>query len=288
MAHSDTLTKVIEATVTLKTLSPVKQVAAIKDKFLPVLEKRVKETTGDIRKGFSQAYNEFASIRDGINSGDVTRKDMEQLVANLQTIRQQVARAETLDKKPKRTAEEIAIADMISDSGPGIDDRLQTQGAVVLKKYAKYETMVPKRTKSRVMDAIKMPIVAVTDPVLYQPKLHRFKLCDDTIFGYPILLRQTLIGLNNDWVAKEYKFNTKPAIDEVLETLRDKTNVKYMQLGVPNVRSQVTWVWVATEREMAALNNSAGGGHFRVTGWDFTFEVEKKWIRAKLPKEDKK
>jgi len=142
-----------------------------------------------------------------------------------------------------------------------------------MQKYAKFESMVPRRLsdKKRFV-SIRIPVVAVTDPQLSKERLAKYKLCDDALFSYPFIKNQTLIGINADWIVKDFKRQVKPAVTEMLEILEEQTNIKYLSLGVPKLRGQIYWVWVATERDMRYLNSASFGGHFRVTGWGLPFE----------------
>jgi hypothetical protein len=271
--HAETLDKIIEATGKLKRLVPSKQIAALKGKFLPVLETKASESKAEIKKAFSVAYNIYSSLHDGIGSGDVGDKEFAEAIQEMQKLRSKVHQAETAKTKVKPSLEEIAVNDSISDSGEGRNGHLQTRGTEVVRKYMKFEALVPKRLPKN-FAAIRCPVVGVTDPIMWQPRLAQFKLCDDTLFGYPIIKNQVLVGMNLDYIASEFKRQWKPAIEHIIEVLEEQTKTKYMQLGVGKSRGNVMWVWVVSERDMRYLNQAAGGGHFRVTGWDFPFEVD--------------
>lgn len=281
--YAESFDKVISATSVLKNKVPKDQVAAIKNKFLPALEKKSKETKGEIRKAFEFAYNTFSSLHDGIKNGDVTRKDFQEAIASLQKLRKEVAKAEAPKPEEKKKEEAMpglegfgGINDSISDSGPGRNAKLFDSGLAVMKKYEKFRQLVPSDLQKKKMTAIKLPIVAVTDPLLIKERLAKFGLCDDTVFGYPFLKNQTLIGLNKDWVKEEFKSQTVPAVAFALDLLFEQTKRRYIQLGAPKMRGKISWVWVASDKDMLILNRVAGGGHFKVTGWDFPFEFQKR------------
>lgn len=275
--YAETFDKVIAATASLKTKVPKMQVAAIKTKFLPVLEKKAQETKGETRKAFEKAYNLFSSLKDGVQNNEVKASDFADAIVELQGLRKAVARAEKAPVKKETSAEQTLRDDSISDSGQGRNAILQDKGLLAMKKYDKFKGLVPSQLpeKKRYV-AIKLPIVAVTDPLLVKDRLAQFGLCDDTIFGYPFLKNQTLIGLSKAWVMSEFKGQTPPAIEFLLELLKDKTGKSYHLLGSSKMRGQVSWVWVASAKEMAIMNRVAGGGHFKVIGWDFPFEVDQK------------
>jgi hypothetical protein len=279
VTHPEVFDKFIEATASLRSKPESQQGKIIEAKFLPPLQKRYEETTGDVRKAYKVAYNTFASLRDGLRIGEVAKKHFTETIRDLEKLKKQVIAAEIAASKkdPKPTAEESSIMDSLSDSGQGRNGILEKKGYDVMKKYMKYEGMVPKRLpdKKRFM-SIRLPIVAVTDPLLQKERLARFKLCDDTIFGYPFIKNQVLIGINADWIVKDFKRQVNPAIEEMLEALEESSGTKYVSLGVPKLRGQVYWVWVATERDVRYLNQASLGGHFRVTGWDLPFEVKPK------------
>jgi hypothetical protein len=277
--YEKVMDKVIQATPKLKELPMNRQLSALDAKILPYLRKHVEESTGPMKKVLSKAYNGFASIKDGIKSGEVSKKDFNELSRDLKKIKTELeglVKAEAKAKEKAATPEDRNEADMISDSGEGRLGNWQAKGQEAMQKYRKYEQLVPARLQGKSFTAIKIPIVAVTDPILFKERLARFNLCDDTIFGYPFLKNQTLIGMSNDWVSTEFKRQIKPATADILDALYEKTKTRYVALGVAKQRKHVTWIWVASEREMRNLNAVASGGHFKVTGWDFPFEVKPK------------
>jgi hypothetical protein len=277
--HVEVFEKFIEATATLRGKPTARQGALIEAKFLPPLQKRYEETDGEVRKAYRVAFNTFASLRDGLKIGEVERAHFTETIRDLEKLKKQVAAAEAAaaKKKKKPTEEQVAMNDSLSDSGEGRNGILEQKGYEVMRKYRKYESMVPKRLsdKKRFV-AIRIPLVAVTDPLLLKERLAKYQLCDDTIFGYPFIKNQVLVGLNADWVVKDFKRQVNAAIEEMLEALHEQTGTKYLSLGVPKLRGQVYWVWVASERDVRYLNQASNGGHFRVTGWDLPFEVKPK------------
>lgn len=279
VTHPEVFERFIEATATLRGKPQAQWGKIIEAKFLPPLQKRYEETTGETRKAYKVAYNTFSSLRDGVKIGEVEKSHFTETIRDLEKLKKQIVAAEVADakKKPKPTREEASIMDSLSDSGEGRNGILEQKGYDVMKKYKKFEQLVPKRLpdKKRFI-AIRIPIVAVTDPLLQKERLARFKLCDDTIFGYPFIKNQVLIGVSSDWIVKDFKRQVGPAVEEMLEALEEQTKTKYVSLGVPKLRGQVFWVWVATERDVRYLNQASLGGHFRVTGWDLPFEVKPK------------
>lgn len=279
ITHPEVFDKFIEATTQLRGKPPARQGALIEAKFLPPLQKRYEETEGDVRKAYKVAYNTFASLRDGLKIGEVDRTHFTEAIKDLERLKRQVATAEAAaaKKKPKPTVEEVAMNDSLSDSGEGRNGILEQKGYEVLKKYKKYEAMVPKRLsdKKRFM-AIKIPVAASTDPQLLPQRLAKYKLCDDSLFGYPFIKDQVLIGINSDWIVKDFKRNVGAAVEEMLDSLYEQTNTRYVQLGHAKLYGQVYYVWVATERTMRYLNQASAGGHFRIIGWDLPFMVKPK------------
>lgn len=274
ISHPEVFDKFIEATTQLRGKPQARQGALIEAKFLPPLQKRYEETEGDVRKAYKVAYNTFASLRDGLKVGEVDRTHFTEAIRDLERLRKQVAGSieAAAKKKAKPTTEEVAMNDSLSDSGEGRNGILEEKGYEVLKKYKKYEAMVPKRLPDKKrMTAIKIPVAAVTDPQILPARLARYKLCDDSLFGYPFIKDQIIVGMNADWVVKDFKRNTNAAVEEMLELLYEQTNKRYVQLGVPKLHGQVFYVWVATERTMSYLNQAASGGHFRLIGWDLPF-----------------
>lgn len=279
ITHPEVFDKFIEATASLRGKPQAVQGKLIEAKFLPPLQKRYEETEGDVRKAYKVAYNTFASLRDGLKIGEVDRTHFTEAIKDLEKLKRQVSSAEAAaaKKKPKPSEEEVAMNDSLSDSGEGRNGILEQKGYDVLKKYRKYEATVPKRLgdKKRFM-AIKIPVAASTDPQLLPQRLAKYKLCDDSLFGYPFIKDQVLIGINSDWIVKDFKRNVNAAVEEMLESLYEQTNTRYVQLGHAKLYGQVYYVWVATERTMRYLNQAASGGHFRIIGWDLPFMVKPK------------
>lgn len=279
ITHPEVFDKFIEATAQLRGKPQARQGALIEAKFLPPLQKRYEETEGDVRKAYKVAYNTFASLRDGLKVGEVDRTHFTEAIKDLERLRKQVAGSieAAAKRKAKPTVEEVAMNDSLSDSGEGRNGILEEKGYEVLKKYKKYEAMVPKRMPDKKrMTAIKIPVAAVTDPQILPARLAKYKLCDDSLFGYPFIKDQIIVGMNADWVVKDFKRNTSAAVEEMLELLYEQTNTRYVQLGVPKLHGQVFYVWVATERTMRYLNQAASGGHFRLIGWDLPFMFKPK------------
>jgi hypothetical protein len=279
ITHPEVFDKFIEATTQLRGKPQARQGSIIESKFLPPLQKRYEETDGEVRKAYKVAYNTFASLRDGLKIGEVDRTHFTETIKDLEKLKLKIVAAEeaAAKKKPKPTAEEVAVNDSLSDSGEGRNGILEQKGYEVLKKYKKYEAMVPKRLsdKKRFM-AIKIPVAPTTDPILLQSRLAKYKLSDDNLFGYPFIKDQVLIGINSDWVVKDFKRNVNAAVEEMLESLYEQTGTRYVQLGHAKLYGQVYYAWVATERTMRYLNQASSGGHFRIIGWDLPFMVKPK------------
>lgn len=276
--NEEVFDKFIEATASLRAKPEAMQGKLIESKFLPSLQKRYENSEGEVRKAYKVAYNTFASLRDGLKIGEVERSHFTDSIKELEKLKKQVVSAEAaaLAKKPKPTAEQVAMNDMLSDSGEGRNGALEQKGYEVLKKYKKYEAMVPKRLDKKRFVSVKIPVAASTDPQLLPQRLAKYKLCDDSLFGYPFIKDQVLIGMNSDWIVKDFKRNTAAAVEEMLEALYEQTNTRYVQLGTTKLHGQVFYVWVATERTMRYLNQASAGGHFRVIGWDLPFMVKPK------------
>ena len=271
--HDSIFENLITATAKLKAKTPSTQVRLLKTKFLPALRAKVEVTSGVPKKAYSYAFNTLASAKDGIESGAFTNKDFSGLIKELREQHKKIVVAETTPvKSSKPSEEEQKRADAMSDSGPGRNDHLENTGRSAMVKYNKFASLVPKNIKKNFV-AIKIPVVAVTNPILTKDRLAKYRLCDDTIFGYPFIKEQLLVGLNMDWVVSGFKRQTKPAVDALLEVLKEQTGKKYTQLGVTKLRGNVSWVWLANEVTMQRLNAAAYGGHFRVIGWDLPFEV---------------
>lgn len=271
--HGTIFENLITATASLRSKTPSAQVRLLKTKFLPALKAKVEVTTGVPKKAYSYAFNTLASARDGIVSGAFTNKDFAGLVKELRGQHKIILAAQAAPvKSSKLSDEDQKRADAISDSGQGRNGHLENTGRSAMLKYNKFEQLVPKTIKKKFV-AIKIPVVAVTNPILTKDRLSKYRLCDDTIFGYPFIKDQMLVGLNMDWVVSDFKRQTKPAIDTLLEVLKEQTGKKYTQLGVTKLRGNVSWVWLANEVTMQRLNQAAYGGHFRVIGWDLPFEV---------------
>lgn len=256
-------------------LPPARQISSLRNKFLPKLGHASTHSDQKVRKNFATVHNLCASLADGIEEGEVSRKEFLRIVSDVEHETKKVERVENTPKREKASPD-----DLLSDSGV---DKLKKPGdraAVAMQKYAKFERLVPKTMRNK-FTVIRLPIVVLTDPWLIPEKLAAARLSDDDIFGYPFIKDQLLLGMSSEWIRSEFKSSTPLATDHAIQSLyahmakanRNPGNLTVM--GAPKARGQVTWVWICPDKTINLLHKAAIGGHFKLQNWDFPFEVDR-------------
>lgn len=262
MSHQDNFKTLLNAASGLSG-TPAKVLnERVHQKLLPAIEKQVAATRGPVKKLYESAYNTFVSIADGVKTGEVSKADYQEFLKELSGF---VDRAKDLENAPPKSQERSM------DSDAWLMQQAQ-RGAAVLNKYKPYETMLPRTLAKRFL-AKRMPVIALTNPILSSEKLESFRILGDVFFGYPIIKNQVVLGLSADWVTSEYNRDFDEAIKDISEILFHQTNKRYLVLGSPRKRGLVYWAWLVTEADMQRLNKSAFSGHFQLKAWSFPFEA---------------
>jgi hypothetical protein len=245
---------------------PVQMQKQTLTRYQAALEKFRDEAKSPYKALLVRAVNEVRSLKDGLESGDADQKDLEALVLTVNGLWTNCKKAEYIDKTqgPKTTDEPL------SDKDSALHDKT-TQS---IQKYDKFKALLPQSVGAKSFKAIKMPVGVVTKNMLLQAKLEKMHLSTGSIEGYPILDNQVVVGLS-DWFLAKHKHDLSDAVEEVLESIEDKTGQRYNHMGSGRLHGNVLWVWLANDRTVRLLTQASVGGSFIVKGWDFPFTLTK-------------
>jgi len=265
------------------------------------IDKKIEASSGKEKKFFEKCHNLVTSYVDGIKSGDVEVKSIKSLYKDLQQART-VHDAQIAAKLERAASKQTTAATSpFSDAEVPLSELLKEKegfdhGAGAKETFAKYSVykseLINSTTKPYV--GIRMPILVLTSGIPDMFKLKRTGLCDDLLFGYPILKNQLLMGFNHDWLIENYPKDTgkkvelltngkkdvridyEGAISRVLGEIKKRTGRSYIQLGdIHGFHTQnLLWMWFASEGELRRLNGTTGGSLFHVKDWTLPFERE--------------
>ena len=269
------------------------------------LDKKVEESGGAEKKLFEKSHNLVTSYVDGLKSGDISVKELKQLRKDLQeaSTMHEIALAEKAERDAAKAKKASATASI--DGEPSIEEILQEcqgfdhgEGALeVYKKYAKYKKEMPRTIKGKPYMAIRIPIVVTVQGIPDIFKMRRTGLCDDLLFGYPILKNQVLVGMSNTWLKENYsktaktsvrqdgekdvKFDLEAAGTRIAADIRKRTGRAYIMMeGVHGFDSpDIHWAWFASSQELSRLNGTTGTSTFSVKSWTVPFEQQMKKLK---------
>lgn len=298
-----------------KTANFSKAVTYLRENAKPYLVKKVSAAKGSERKLFEQSHNLVVSFIDGASTGDVDMKDMKSLVADLKNAEK--AHEERVfrvaQQKEKKLQEEAGPTDGwkfnvgpgskngqdMHQYDPGADMKFDpgADANAVYDKYAKYEHLLHKDTK--VFRAQRMPVVVLTNGIPDLMKLKRTGLCDDLLFGYPVLKNQVLIGFNfkflqpfiKNWskyqkevkldmtVTQSLNVDWAQVSDAMAAELKEKTGKSYVMLGQSHKHGSLIWIWMAEAGELRRLNGTTGTATFSVSDWTLPFPNDMRSVK---------
>lgn len=235
---------------------------------LPYLNRQVAGTEGKYKRILVTLVNATQSFYEGLNSGNASLEDAAEIG---QDFKKAIALIEfekdqddkKLSKEQKKVDQEIGrdgLLNMTKESEP------------VIRKYSIYEKDLPNSLFGVPFAVKRMPLVPVTDKPLNFEKLRRLKLSADHIAFYPILLNQSIVGLNDAWVHDSFKKDTKAAAAYVIEALKEKNRVHHV-IGNANHIGQVSWMWIPSDKELDLIQRAAPGGRVVIKKWGFPFNV---------------
>lgn len=297
----------------------------------PFLTKKVAECKSTTeRRLWEQSHNLVTSYVDGIKSGDATVADLRELITDLKSAElaydeRMLKVSNALRKKEKAKADfesEVGSASQSSASDNGevaapFTIEMPRQGfdhgtgaKDVFDKYEKWKAKIPEHSKKAFV-GIRVPILVISKGIPDQFKLRRTGLCDDLLFGYPILKGQILIGMNFEWLKEGFSKGTKilkkdidpnglvfddstikfvdhdidysAASEFVIKELKQKTGRSYLQMGGPHGYGKLSWIWLASSSELNRLNGTTSSGSFTVKDWTFPFENETRKFKNTIP-----
>ncbi len=245
------------------------------------------------------------SYVDGLKGGDISVKELRQLRADLQEARTtyELAAAEKAEREKLKAKKELGAVDNeptieeILKERPGFD---HGEGAAeIYKKYGKFKRILPKTLKSTPYLAIRMPIIVIPNGIPDIFKLRKTGMCDDMLFGYPILKNQLLVGMSNTWLKENFSQKTKTSVRQdgeknvkfdfeaaganIAAAIKKRTGRAYIMMeGLHGFDSpEIHWAWFASSQELNRLNGTTGTATFAVREWTLPFEHQLKKLRPR-------
>jgi hypothetical protein len=284
-----------------KTANFAKTVEYLKTNVSSFIDKKLTTAKGSERKMWEQSHNLVVSFVEGARTNDVNREHLKTLSAELKMVEKaheervfrmsESAKAAALAKSELEefgeTAGDKPFGNMLHDPGLGMDK--------VFDKYKHFESKLPNDTKKPFV-AIRMPIAVISKGIPDPVKLKRTGLCDDLLFGYPILKNQIVVGFNWKYLRKyipnweQFKKQEKNNLpitvslnanwqqisDFMAEMLKERTGKNYVLLGKSHKHGELIWAWMAESRELQRLNGTTGTATFSVSDWAFPFSLSEK------------
>lgn len=315
--HFDNLLDHIRA-CSSKTLK--KAVAYLEENVVPYLDKKLEKASGAEKKFFEKTHNLVTSYRDGLKGGDIEIKDLRGLRADMVKAKSEhekkVAEAEAAAARAeaKRKGEAAALpsgpddhkdpewmADWMRGNRSMNSEEEVLETRRLFTKYGKFKREIPKRTMKPYL-AVRAPVLVIPNGIPDVAKLQRTGMCDDMMFGYPVLKNQVLIGMNHDWLKenfskkakvnllsdgkKDFSLDYVAALTRVIKDIEERTGRKY--IFIDSVHSfdsvDIHWAWLISDVDMRRLAGTfSGSSTFNPKDWTLPFEhtVQKLRPRSK-------
>jgi hypothetical protein len=248
---------------------------------------------GSEKKLWEQSHNLIVSFIEGASTGDVGIKDIKTLAAELKQVEK--AHEERLYSIKEKNKQKAAIPIEANDWGPTGMKYDPGEGAKgVFEKY-EHQIHVLNKDTNKAFIATRAPIVVVLSkgfPDIL--KLRKTGLCEDTLFGYPVLKNQVMIGFHDsylrDFIANwsKYKKQVKDSVpvnvqldvdwnavsDEISQIFKEKSGKSYVKLGKAHRHGKLTWIWMIDSRELARLSQTITPSSFSVHDWALPSEAD--------------
>lgn len=312
---------VLTASIDKARTGTVKQATSyLKNNVMPVLAKKVTVAKGGEKKLWDQTHNLVVSYLEGVASGDVDPKDLRELANDLRNAEkahyERLQKTEANRKKAEEAnrsgwTPEVKQYDKSGNKIPEYFDDGRTEkerskdptqmkfdpGEGSEQVFHKYEHLKSKiiKNSSKAYLAVKMPLCVVAEGIPDMAKLKKSGLCTETLFGYPVIQNQLMIGFNilylkefiENWdkyeVERQHNLPRKADISidweavekEVAGRLRERTGREFVIVGRPHKYGHLTWQWFADTRDLRRLAGTMGSGNFNPKDWTFPFESER-------------
>lgn len=251
-----------------KVRTPETVVEWLRRTVLPYLQRQVKELSGDYKKVVNILLNSTQTLFEGLQSGDA---DLDDAVELGRDFRGTVALIESFkDAEDKAKSKE----ELQKDKDWGRDGliKMTEESDPVIRKYSIWKNDLPTNLFSKPFVIKRMPIIPLSDPPLNFEKLKKTKISTDHISYYPILLNQPLLGLNFNWIMKEFRGKTDRAVKYVLDAAKDKFQKDYHPTGLPVHHGKVVWIWIPSDKDVRHIQAASPVGRVNVKKWGFPFQ----------------
>lgn len=235
-----------------------------------LLEKLVTDTPSPFKPLIKKAYNSVDSLKDGLASDDAGEVELKQLVEEVRNLWDNCKTLEYKKGKDLPTPETDPDVNETLQDLHSID--MKKEGQDILRKYAVFKKVIVPKLLGKRFKAVNAPVIAITKNMLFAEKLQKLRMSTGSFEGYPVLDKQILVGVDMDWVNQDYKRQMQPAIDYIIEQLKEKTGKKYHMMGRARKVGFVQWAWLATDLDIQKLNQATAGGHFILKSWSFPFQ----------------
>lgn len=295
--------------------TPKKAIAYLEENVVPYLNKKLEKASGAEKKLFEKTHNLVTSYRDGLKDGDIEIKDLPALRADMvkaKSEHERVVAAAEAKAAAKKAKEELAalppgtVPDNHKDPDwmkdwmkgnssfdPGEDSEQ------IFRKYSKFKRDIPKRTLKPFV-AIKAPVLMIPNGIPNVEKLQKTGLCEDMLFGYPVLKSQVLIGMNHDWLKenfakkakvnllsdgkKDFSLDYDGALRKIIADIKQRTQRTYIYIDGVHAFDSVDlhWAWLISEADMRRLAGTmSGSSTFSPKDWTLPFESTVQKLRPR-------
>lgn len=283
------LGKILESIAVLQQNGKLKGAATFaSQKAKPYLKKNLAQAScTEERRAMTLSYNLLDSFVDGVESGDVNLDDIRNLHQDIAKVVKtaKVDIAERTARKAKRVKLEEANENPSYDPGENAEE--------VYEKYESCHSKVLIDTK-KPYTATRCPVVVITKGIPNMEKLKRSGLCDDFLFGYPIIKNQVLIGFHPDFLRdyisnyskyeKQKKNNLTITVDLNVDwdvvsdfmsaQLKERFGRSYTMMGPAHKFGSLHWAWMMEDRDIRRLSGASGLSTFTVVNWSIPVKSE--------------
>lgn len=299
----------------------------LEKKVLPYITAKVENTAGADKKLFETSHNLVTSYIDGLKGGDVEVKELRTLRKDMEKVQSAHEKklAEAMSREEaKKSAEEaggititkdgksVRVGDPEPNEPEWFGDYMKGKGEHdpgeeaprIFRKYAKFKREMPVSLGKKPYLAVRMPILVIPTGIPDMLKLQRTGLCDDFLFGYPILQKQVIVGINQSWVMEHFgetkkkdkslldpakttqrdmKLDFESAVGQIIREIKQRTGRSYIQMGETHGfnSNDIHWAWIASDMDLRRLQGTAGPGTFSIKDWTLPFEQQIKKLKPR-------
>ncbi|QDH83478.1 hypothetical protein [Achromobacter phage Motura] len=217
-----------------------------------------------VRGKFNMFCNEVASLKDGVFSEIVDKREM--------TVLGGTELLATIDNSISRQEARLQQADVTAASEHDTEKAYQRAAEIINNNRKEADRL--DSIKNREFVVARAPIVAMTQTPLSVAKLKHAGIAAEDVSGYPMVRNQLVLGINKEALespTSKRKMKPEDAAAELLKSISASMNEKVQFVTEkPYPYKGALWYWIGTTYEINALMKAAGG-RLVMNRWGFAF-----------------